>query len=136
MKLTKAILGVAAGAMLTTGFALQAQAEDKLFIPLLTYRTGAFAGSGTPNANGMHDLFTMLNVRDGGIGGVKIQVEECETGYKAQKGVECYEAMKGKGALVFKPLFDRHHPAAHSEGADRQDSGSVDGLWSVCRGRR
>ena len=103
MKLTKAIFGVAAGAMLATGFALQAQAEDKLYIPLLTYRTGPFSGSGTPNANGMHDLFTMLNVRDGGIGGVKIEVEECETGYKAQKGVECYEATKGKGALVYNP---------------------------------
>lgn len=103
MKLTKAIFGIAAGAMLTTGFALQAQAEDKLYIPLLTYRTGAFAGSGTPNANGMHDYFTMLNERDGGIGGVKVQVEECETGYKAQKGVECYEATKGKGALVYNP---------------------------------
>ncbi len=103
MRLTKAILGLAAGAMLTTGFALQAEAEDKLFVPLLTYRTGPFAGSGTPNANGMHDLFTMLNERDGGIGGVKVEVEECETGYKAQKGVECYEAMKGKGALVFNP---------------------------------
>ncbi len=45
----------------------------------------------------------MLNVRDGGIGGVKIEVEECETGYKAQKGVECYEATKGKGALVYNP---------------------------------
>ena len=45
----------------------------------------------------------MLNVRDGGIGGVRIKVEECETGYKAQKGVECYEATKGKGALVYNP---------------------------------
>ena len=90
MKLTKTMLGVAVGAMLTTGFAtLQAQAEDRHYIPLLTYRTGAFAGSGTPNANGMHDYFTMLNQRDGGIGGVKVVVEECETGYKAQKGVEC-----------------------------------------------
>ena len=101
MKLTKsAILGVAAGAMLTTSFAINAQAADQHYIPLLTYRTGAFAGSGTPNANGMHDYFTMLNQRDGGIGGVKVVVEECETGYKAQKGVECYEATKGKGALV------------------------------------
>ena len=30
MKLTKTILGIAAGAMLTTGFALQAQAQDQL----------------------------------------------------------------------------------------------------------
>jgi branched-chain amino acid transport system substrate-binding protein len=103
MKLAKTLSGVAAGALLTTGFALQTQAEDRHYIPLTTYRTGAFAGSGTPNANGMHDYFTMLNQRDGGIGGVKIVVEECETGYKAQKGVECYEATKGKGALVYNP---------------------------------
>ena len=104
MTLTKsAVLGVAVGAMLTTSFALNAQAADGHYIPLTTYRTGAFAGSGTPNANGMHDFFTMLNQRDGGIGGVKIIVEECETGYKAQKGVECYEATKGKGALVYNP---------------------------------
>ena len=25
----------------------------------------------------------------------KIAVEECETGYKNEKGVECYEALKG-----------------------------------------
>ena len=37
--------------------------------------TGAFAGSGIPQANGETDYFTMLNERDGGIGGVKIVVE-------------------------------------------------------------
>ena len=35
---------------------------------------------------------------------VKVVVEECETAYNAQKGVECYEATKGKGALVYNPL--------------------------------
>ena len=58
---------------------------------------------GTPIANGLHDYFTMLNERDGGIGGVKLVVEECETGYNAQKGVECYEGTKGKGAVVYNP---------------------------------
>ena len=43
----------------------------------------------------------MLNARDGSIGGVKVVIEECETAYNAQKGVECYEATKGKGALVY-----------------------------------
>ena len=104
MKLAKLSLSIAAGAMLATGFAATvAKAEDKLFIPILSYRTGAFAGSGIPQANGQHDYYTMLNERDGGIGGVKIQVEECETGYKAQKGVECYESTKGRGALVYNP---------------------------------
>jgi branched-chain amino acid transport system substrate-binding protein len=80
-----------------------ALAEDTLFVPLLTYRTGPFAGSGIPIADGMHDYLTMLNERDGGIGGVKLVIEECETGYDAQKGVECYESTKGKGALLYNP---------------------------------
>jgi branched-chain amino acid transport system substrate-binding protein len=78
-------------------------AEDTMYVPSLTYRTGPFASGGVPLANGFADYFNMLNERDGGIGGVKIVVEECETGYNAQKGVECYESTKGKGALVYNP---------------------------------
>ena len=47
-----------------------------------------------PIANGMHDYLAMLNERDGGIGGVKINIEECETGYDTKKGVECWESVK------------------------------------------
>ena len=80
-----------------------AQAEDSIYIPLLTYRTGPFSGSGTPIANGLHDYLTLLNERDGGIGGVKIAIEECETGYDTKKGVECYEAVKGKNPVILNP---------------------------------
>ncbi len=90
-----------AGATFST--APVAMAEDTMFVPSLSYRTGPFASGGTPLANGYADYFNMLNARDGGIGGVKIVVEECETGYNAQKGVECYESTKGKGALVYNP---------------------------------
>ena len=90
-----------AGATFTT--AQVAQAEDTMFVPSMSYRTGPFASGGIPLANGYADYFNMLNARDGGIGGVKIVVEECETGYNAQKGVECYESTKGKGALVYNP---------------------------------
>jgi len=81
-----------------------AQAQDSLYMPSMTYRTGPFAGGGTPYADGYADYFNMLNERDGGINGVKIVVEECETAYNSQKGVECYEATKGKGALAYSPL--------------------------------
>jgi len=91
-------------AVAATGLASTAMAEDGLFIPMLSYRTGPYAGNGTPFANGMADYLHMLNERDGGIGGVKIVTEECETGYNAQKGVECYEGTKGKGALLYNPL--------------------------------
>lgn len=104
MNFGKLVLAASAAAVVAGSVATTAAvAADELYVPLLTYRTGAFAGSGIPIANGMHDYFTMLNERDGGIGGLKINVEECETGYDAQKGVECYEATKGKGALVYNP---------------------------------
>ncbi|MEO1649637.1 MAG: ABC transporter substrate-binding protein [Pseudomonadota bacterium] len=101
MKLMKTSLGLAAGAMIATGFATVAKAE--LFVPVLSYRTGAFAGSGIPQANGFTDYLNMINERDGGVGGVKLAIEECETGYNAQKGVECYEKTKAKGALIYNP---------------------------------
>nr|WP_244480810.1 ABC transporter substrate-binding protein [Mesorhizobium sp. Root157] len=80
-----------------------AQADDSIYVPLFTYRTGPFAGSGTQIANGMHDYLTMLNERDGGIGGVKLVVEECETGYDTKKGLECYEAVKPKKPVMVNP---------------------------------
>ena len=75
-----------------------------LVFPSLSYRTGPYAAGGIPFADGYADYFTMLNARDGGIGGVEARVLECETGYNTEKGVECYESTKGEGALVYQPL--------------------------------
>ena len=79
-----------------------AQAKEQFF-PLLVYRTGPYAPNGTPWANGKQDYIKMINARDGGVNGVKIAYEECETGYLTDKGVECYERLKGKAATVFDP---------------------------------
>ena len=73
------------------------------FIPLLVYRTGAFAPSGIPIANGFVDYFTLLNERDGGINGVKLVWEECETQYDNKQGVECYERLKAKNPVLVNP---------------------------------
>ena len=70
----------------------------------LSYRTGPYAANGIPFADGYADYFTLLNERDGGIGGEKVNLLECETGYNTEKGVECYESTKGSGALVYQPL--------------------------------
>lgn len=86
------------------GVAPAAQAEDTLNVPVFSYRTGPFSGSGIPFADGIRDYLTMLNQRDGGIGGAKVLVEECETGYDTKKGIECYEAVKAKNPLVYTPL--------------------------------
>ncbi|MEM7429184.1 MAG: ABC transporter substrate-binding protein, partial [Pseudomonadota bacterium] len=74
------------------------------FIPQHAYRTGPFGGMGTPLADGFHDYLAMLNERDGGIGGVPLKPEECETGYNAQRGVDCYLETKSRNPLVYNPL--------------------------------
>ncbi len=76
----------------------------ELVFPSLSYRTGPYAANGIPFADGYADYFTLLNERDGGIGGVPIKMIECETGYNTEKGVECYESTKGEGSLVYQPL--------------------------------
>ncbi|MCY4462588.1 MAG: ABC transporter substrate-binding protein [Albidovulum sp.] len=79
-------------------------AHADLVIPWLGYRTGPFSPGGIPTGDGFHDYMTLLNERDGGIGGVRVQVIDCETAYNTQKGVECYESTKGQGSLVYQPL--------------------------------
>src|SRR5574343_1435048 len=105
MKLRKIVLAaalVATGASaLVAGNAL-AQAKEQ-FIPVLSYRTGPYAPNGVPWANGYVDYIKLVNAR-GGINGVKITYDECETGYDTARSVECYERLKGKGASFVQPL--------------------------------
>ncbi len=86
------------------GIVVAAPAFADLTFTALSYRTGPYAANGIPFADGYQDYFTLLNERDGGIGGEAINLIECETGYNTEKGVECYEATKGEGALVYQPL--------------------------------
>ncbi len=98
--LTAACVAAALSAAVSTPAVAQAKEQ---FFPLLVYRTGAYAPNGVPFANGMQDYLKYINAK-GGINGVKAAFEECETGYATDKGVECYERLKGKGATVFQPL--------------------------------
>lgn len=103
MRLKQLVLGTSLATVVGLLAAMTAQAADTIYVPLFSYRTGPFAGSGIPIANGVADYLNMLNERDGGIGGVKLQVEECETSYDTKKGVECYESIKGKNPVVTNP---------------------------------
>jgi branched-chain amino acid transport system substrate-binding protein len=67
------------------------------FIPLLVYREGAQRFFGIPGADGVIAYLTLLNERDGGINGVTLVWEECETVYDVPRGVECYERLKAQG---------------------------------------
>jgi branched-chain amino acid transport system substrate-binding protein len=95
-----ATLAVAAGPLATPS---PAQDKGSIFIPILVYRTGPYAPSGIPIANGAIDYLTLVNERDGGINGVKIMFEECEDQYDTKQGVECYERLKTKNPVLVNP---------------------------------
>ncbi|OUL98280.1 ABC transporter substrate-binding protein [Variovorax sp. JS1663] len=101
MKLKSLALALAAVSALAATAPAFAQAKEQFF-PLLVYRTGPYAPNGTPWANGKQDYIKLINAT-GGINGVKISYEECETGYATDKGVECYERLKDKGATLIDP---------------------------------
>ncbi|SDN87941.1 ABC transporter substrate-binding protein [Polaromonas sp. JS666] len=100
--LAVAILATGASSLVTTSAFAQAKEQ---FFPVLSYRTGPYAPNGVPWANGYVDYLKLVNAR-GGINGVKISFEECETGYDTARSVECYERLKGKngGATLVQPL--------------------------------
>ncbi len=108
MKLRNFVLSVSTACASLSGvlIAPAAMAQEKVqFFPVLSGRTGPVAPNATPWANGHNDYMKLVNER-GGINGVKTLVEECETAYATDRGVECYERLKGKhgGATVFQPL--------------------------------
>ncbi|MET0284138.1 MAG: ABC transporter substrate-binding protein [Polyangiales bacterium] len=87
----------------------QAQVESKeQYFPLQSYRSGPYAAGGTGFFGGFIDYLQLINARDGGVNGVKLTWSECETEYVVERGVECYERLKGglKGAppAAFNPL--------------------------------
>jgi branched-chain amino acid transport system substrate-binding protein len=79
-------------------------AAGEQFLPVLSIREGALKGVGIPFFDGYIAYLTLLNERDGGINGVPLVWEECETVFDNIRGVECYERLKTKGptgAAVF-----------------------------------
>jgi branched-chain amino acid transport system substrate-binding protein len=105
MRLTQ-ILPVLAGTLLGAMAlaSLPARAADdsnQQLYPLFSYRTGPYAPAGIPQWGGMLDYINYINSK-GGVDGVKILVQECETAYTVERAFECYERYKHgyKGAPV------------------------------------
>jgi branched-chain amino acid transport system substrate-binding protein len=99
-----AVLAGSLAAGVGVGTTASAQSANEIFVPVLVYRTGAFAPNGVPWANGFVDYLKLVNERDGGVNKVKIAFEECETGYATDRGVECYERLKSKKPIGVNPL--------------------------------
>jgi branched-chain amino acid transport system substrate-binding protein len=104
-KMSSVLLGMALVGALAIAPARAADKEQ--FVPMLSYHVGPYAAGGSGFFGGYIDYLDMLNKRDGGINGVKLTWEECETEYKNDRGVECYERLKKNGptgATVVAPL--------------------------------
>jgi branched-chain amino acid transport system substrate-binding protein len=106
MKHTRIALAIAAAAASAVVGDAVAQAKEQ-FVPINAYWVGPYAAGGSGITAGMIDYFKLLNSRDGGINGVKVSWEKCETEYNNARGVECYERSKKKGptgATMIHPM--------------------------------
>ncbi|MEZ5934305.1 MAG: ABC transporter substrate-binding protein [Alphaproteobacteria bacterium] len=93
--IASAAAAVIAGALVAPA----ATAQEEQYFPLLVYRTGPYAANGAQLANGQIDYLKLVNAK-GGVNGVMLKWEECETEYNTDAGVECYERLKGNGKVA------------------------------------
>lgn len=93
-----ALAGAAVCALLLPA-AAQAQANEQ-FIALPSYRVGPYGANGQAFYGGFVDYLNYVNMKEGGVNGVKLSWEECETEYNNAKGVECYERLKAKNPVT------------------------------------
>src|SRR5215831_10755120 len=77
------------------GVAAVGHAQQEQFIPMIGYWVGPYAAGGSGFFGGFIDYLNLVNTRDGGVNGVKLTWSECETEYVVERGVECYERLKG-----------------------------------------
>jgi branched-chain amino acid transport system substrate-binding protein len=98
----------AIGLSLGTGIPATAQQAKTQYFPLATFRVGAYASSGIPVWAGEIDYFRYINEVEGGINGIKLVWDECETNWEVEKGVECYERVKGGRDGSPVPIFLPH----------------------------
>jgi branched-chain amino acid transport system substrate-binding protein len=92
---------------LAAAFSAPVAAQNEQFVPTNFYWVGPYAPGGSGFGGGIIDYFSLINERDGGVNGVKLTWEKCETEYNNARGVECYERSKKKGptgATVIHPL--------------------------------
>lgn len=113
-------IALAASALVlsSTAFAVETKPgpdSDKQFFPIASYRVGPYAASGESIWAGLIDYYRYINEVEGGINGVKIVWQECETEWTAEKGIECYERYKhGLNGAPIATYFPNGAPAAYA----------------------
>jgi branched-chain amino acid transport system substrate-binding protein len=103
--LQRTLLALGGAAVIAVAAPL-AQAEEQYFgIP--SSRVGPYSAMGTGYYGGIIDYLNYVNMKHGGVNGVTLTWEECETEYNAARTVECYQRLLTKGdqkMVVFDTL--------------------------------
>lgn len=100
------IVGAALAA--TTAFALPdpVVAQETQYFPVPSSRVGPYSAMGTGYYGAQIDYMNYVNM-NGGVNGVMLTWQECETEYNAAKTVECYQRLlekDGQRMVVFDTL--------------------------------
>ncbi len=83
-----------------------AMAEETQYFPIASSRVGPYSAMGTGYYGAQIDYMNYVNM-NGGVNGVMLEWQECETEYNAVKTVECYQRLMekdGQRILVFDTL--------------------------------
>jgi branched-chain amino acid transport system substrate-binding protein len=102
------LAGVAAVATLGSILSLSAPAtaQETQYFPVASSRVGPYSAMGTGYYGAQIDYMNYVNMT-GGVNGVMLTWQECETEYNAVKTVECYQRLlekDGKKIVVFDTL--------------------------------
>lgn len=98
---------LAAAALLVAAAAPSTVLAEEQYFGIPSIRVGPYAAMGTGYYGGIIDYLNYVNAKFGGVNGVKLSYDECETEYNATRTVECYQRLLKKGdqkMVVFDTL--------------------------------
>jgi len=96
----------AAACLSTLAFSAATFAEETQYFPVASSRVGPYSAMGTGYYGAQIDYMNYVNM-NGGVNGVMLTWQECETEYNAVKTVECYQRLlekDGQRIVVFDTL--------------------------------
>src|SRR5262245_63902861 len=96
--------GLVAAMLMGLVGATEVRAAGEQFLLVLGFREGRARSLGIPLANGFIDYVTLLNERDGGINGVRLVWEECETvpprRLRSWGRKDCFHRLPSRAAIM------------------------------------
>ena len=95
-RVVPAISAAAFIAIAATSTAAMAQETQEQYFGIPSSRVGPYSAMGTGYYGGIIDYLNYVNMK-GGVNGVKLTYDECETEYNAARTVECYQRLLNKG---------------------------------------